>query len=59
MANITSQERQNEIYRQMSARKKLEIVDSFFRFGKRLQQDANPEVIIDLTEPVCKANGRK
>ncbi|KKQ73936.1 MAG: hypothetical protein US94_C0019G0002 [Berkelbacteria bacterium GW2011_GWB1_38_5] len=59
MRTITAQERQTKIYRKMSARKKLEIVDSFYRFGQRLQQDANPEVIIDLTEPVCKANGRK
>lgn len=31
------QEMQNEIYRKMTAEKKLEIVDDFYKFGQKLQ----------------------
>lgn len=35
---ITPQERQNRIYRKMSASKKLKIVDDFYRYSLKLQK---------------------
>jgi len=41
MKNITAQERQNQIYRKMSARKKAEITFSFYRTGRFLSNLKN------------------
>lgn len=38
---ITPQERQNRIYRKMSAKKKAEITFSFYRLGKYLSELKN------------------
>ena len=37
-AKITPQEKQNRIYRKMSASKKLKIVDDFYKYSIKLQQ---------------------
>lgn len=44
MATITAQERQNQIYRQMSAKKKAEITFSFYRLGKYLSNIKNAKI---------------
>ena len=37
----TAEERQNKIFRKMSAAKKIKIVDDFFKFAKVLKKDDN------------------
>ncbi len=44
METITAQERQNQIYRQMSAQKKAEITFSFYRIGKYLDSLKNEKI---------------
>jgi len=41
---------QTEIFRKMNPLQKLRMVDDFFRFGRKLQKRANPEVIIALDD---------
>ena len=44
MQKMTTQERQNQIYRKMSARKKAEITFSFYRLGKYLDSLKNEKI---------------
>lgn len=40
----TAQEIQNRIYRKMSADKKIKMVDDFYRFALKLQENDNSKV---------------
>lgn len=44
MKTITAQERQNQIYRKMSAQKKAEITFAFYRVGKYLDSLKNGKI---------------
>lgn len=44
MKTVTAQERQNQIFRKMSAQKKAEITFSFYRLGKYLESLKNAKV---------------
>lgn len=43
-------DRQTKIFRKMSADKKIKMVDNFFKFARRLEQDKDPEVRIVLDD---------
>lgn len=44
----TPNQKQTKIFRKMSVTKKLKIVDDFYKFARKLQQDKNPEVRVSL-----------
>lgn len=40
------QEAENEYYREMPVKEKLQIVDWFFRFKRKLEKAENPKVMV-------------